>query len=233
MPDKETEELIQKLDILTKLSQEINSTLDLQKVMALVYKNISSLMEISFFIISSYNERDSTVSIEYCVKLGKEVKEEFSTSIKNSTSLTAHTIRTKTEIVILEMEKDYVNYLPGKPQLHGKEDLWCESVVMIPLFVKNKLIGLFSVQSELKNAYSESHIELLRFLSPFMATALNNAQTYQELNNANLEIMKQKKIIEEKNNDIISSIRYAKRIQSSLMPTEKYIEKIINKNKKV
>ena len=38
----------------------------------------------------------------------------------------------------------------------------------------------------------------------------------------------QKIIIEEKQKDIIDSIRYAKRIQTSLLPTEKYIDKILN-----
>ena len=39
----------------------------------------------------------------------------------------------------------------------------------------------------------------------------------------------EKNIVEEKQNEILSSIRYAKRIQQSLMPTEKYIDRVINK----
>ena len=46
------------------------------------------------------------------------------------------------------------------------------------------------------------------------------------------EIGKQKKLIEEKNNDILSSIRYAKRIQTSLLPTEQYIERILSEQNK-
>jgi tetratricopeptide (TPR) repeat protein len=42
---------------------------------------------------------------------------------------------------------------------------------------------------------------------------------------------KQKILIEEKQKDILDSIRYAKRIQTSLMPTEKYIEKVLNETK--
>jgi tetratricopeptide (TPR) repeat protein len=41
----------------------------------------------------------------------------------------------------------------------------------------------------------------------------------------NEEINKQKKIIEEKQKEIIDSIHYARRIQQSLMPTSKYIDK--------
>jgi len=45
------------------------------------------------------------------------------------------------------------------------------------------------------------------------------------------EVETQKDIIEEKQKEILASIRYAKRIQQSLMPTEKYIERVITKNK--
>jgi len=44
-------------------------------------------------------------------------------------------------------------------------------------------------------------------------------------------INQQKKIIEEKNKDIIDSIRYARRIQNALLPSDKYIDKEMKKNK--
>jgi hypothetical protein len=46
------------------------------------------------------------------------------------------------------------------------------------------------------------------------------------------DIQEQKQIIEHKNRDILDSIRYASRIQKSLLPTEKYIRKILNGEKK-
>ena len=46
---------------------------------------------------------------------------------------------------------------------------------------------------------------------------------------ANGEIIKQKNIIEEKQKDILDSIYYAKRIQQSLLPTDKYIDKNIKR----
>lgn len=41
----------------------------------------------------------------------------------------------------------------------------------------------------------------------------------------------QKKVVEEKQKEILDSIHYAKRIQTALLTNEKYIERIINKNK--
>lgn len=53
-----------------------------------------------------------------------------------------------------------------------------------------------------------------------------NLQTNKKKNRI---ISEQKKLVEDKQKDIIDSIKYAKRIQSSLLPTDKFVEKEINR----
>jgi tetratricopeptide (TPR) repeat protein len=60
---------------------------------------------------------------------------------------------------------------------------------------------------------------LVLFFAVFVARSLSTTR-------------KQKHIIEEKQKDILDSIRYAKRIQTSLMPSDKYISKTINRIRK-
>ena len=47
----------------------------------------------------------------------------------------------------------------------------------------------------------------------------------------NMKIEKQHALLEEKNEEIIASIRYAKRIQDSLLTSQKYIERNLNRLK--
>lgn len=54
----------------------------------------------------------------------------------------------------------------------------------------------------------------------------------QKVKERTVEVEKAKSEIEEKNNDIIGSIRYAKRIQQALLPSQKFIEKTISSLKK-
>lgn len=56
-------------------------------------------------------------------------------------------------------------------------------------------------------------------------------RSYQQKKKANQFISEQKRLVEEKQKEILDSIRYAKRIQQSLLPTQKYIDKTINKLK--
>lgn len=69
------------------------------------------------------------------------------------------------------------------------------------------------------------HLNLI-FLIFMVYTIIEGQFFWNRFTKKQLEtIEKLKQNLEEKNNDIISSMRYARRIQNSLMPTEKYIEK--------
>ncbi|MBI4931799.1 MAG: tetratricopeptide repeat protein [Bacteroidetes bacterium] len=57
----------------------------------------------------------------------------------------------------------------------------------------------------------------------FIFRALRITQKQKQL------IELQKKVVEEKQNEILASIRYAKRIQDALLPTEKYIDKTLKR----
>jgi hypothetical protein len=55
---------------------------------------------------------------------------------------------------------------------------------------------------------------------------------YRQKQKANVIIGRQKQLVEEKQKEILDSIHYAKRIQRSLLPTEKYIHKSLDRTGK-
>ena len=57
-------------------------------------------------------------------------------------------------------------------------------------------------------------------------------RSYRQKKKANEIIAQQKILVEEKQKEVLASIEYAKRIQQSLLPTEKYIEKNLERLKK-
>jgi hypothetical protein len=57
-------------------------------------------------------------------------------------------------------------------------------------------------------------------------------RSYRQKQKLNSALVEKNLEIEEKNKDIMDSIRYARRIQTSLLPTHKYIEKKISSLKK-
>jgi tetratricopeptide (TPR) repeat protein len=100
---------------------------------------------------------------------------------------------------------------------------------------KQKEITLLEEKAKVAELQSAQQQNFLRFtiggifLLIILALVLYNR--FRVKKKASEEITAAYKIIEEKNKDIVDSVRYAARIQNSLLPTEKYIERNLKKLK--
>lgn len=94
---------------------------------------------------------------------------------------------------------------------------------------KEKAIELLNVEKE-----NDSKVKKILLSAVIIALVLIAFIVFVliKINKARKEISFQKKIVEEKQKEVMDSINYATRIQKALMPTEKYIEKVLSKNKK-
>jgi serine phosphatase RsbU (regulator of sigma subunit) len=134
--------------------------------------------------------------------------------------------------------------LPGLPNV--------QSQVAIPLLSEDKLIGVLAVESNQTNVFDQRDEMIITILANQAATAIKKAQMFrqekqqveqlrlahQELEQLNeslehkvkqrtSEVVAQKEIIEENNMNILSSIRYAQRIQNALLPLKNYVDEHI------
>ena len=62
------------------------------------------------------------------------------------------------------------------------------SLIYLPLKVKEMVIGLISVQSYKKNAYSQHHLDILKTLASYTSAALYNARSFETLQNTLSEL---------------------------------------------
>ena len=58
------------------------------------------------------------------------------------------------------------------------------SLLYMPMMVKERVIGLITVQSYEKNAYTQYHLDILKTLASYTSAALYNAQSYESLQHA-------------------------------------------------
>jgi hypothetical protein len=75
-------------------------------------------------------------------------------------------------------------------------------------------------------------IGTLAWNQKFKTEVVQRKEAEDKLKETLSEVENQKQKVEEKQKEIIDSIKYAKRIQQSLLPTEKYIEKNLKRLKK-
>ena len=93
-----------------------------------------------------------------------------------------------------------------------------ESVIFIPLIVEKRIIGTISVQSYKKNAYTTNHLQMLKTIASYTAVALDNATAYENLDRLREDL-------EETNKDIEDSMRYASKIQQTMLPPGQAVKK--------
>ncbi|MBK7669575.1 MAG: tetratricopeptide repeat protein [Sphingobacteriaceae bacterium] len=110
-----------------------------------------------------------------------------------------------------EEEKEKEKLVQQKKEAEAASELKQQKFIRNSLFIGFLLLGLVALII-LRNYFAKKKLSA-------------------ELANKNHEISHQKHLIEEKQKEVLDSIRYAKRIQTSLLPTEKYIERIFKDKK--
>ena len=87
---------------------------------------------------------------------------------------------------INDVDNEYSKYITSRSK--PKAGLYVSSLIYLPLIVGERVIGAISAQSFKKNAYTESHLDILSNLANYTAIALDNAFAYENVNRANTEL---------------------------------------------
>ncbi len=107
-----------------------------------------------------------------------------------------------------------------------------KSILCMPLLYKGKISGILYLENNLTtDAFTPDRLEVLEILASQITISVENALLYENLeakvNERTAEVISQKEIIEKKNEDITSSINYAKRIQDASLPRMEKIKKML------
>jgi GAF domain-containing protein len=211
------------VQLLSKIGQEITNKLELLPIVRLVYGHVRELMPAAVFAVGVFHEAERKLQF-YGIEEGKEEVLRGEDSVgEHPATLSDWSFLHGKEIVMQHVDSEFGHYLGRKPAL--LEQLGSESVIYLPLVVKNRRLGVMTLHARERNAYSTFQLNMLRNLASYTAIALDNAQVYdqlaqqrqlltvqaQQLQAANGEIS-------DKNKAIMASINYAQRMQQTILP---------------
>jgi transcriptional regulator with GAF, ATPase, and Fis domain len=207
------------IKITAEITKDIASSLSVENIVSTVYEKVNNLMSAESFGIGIYNPLTESLQFPGFIEQSQKM-DFFEFFLKDKERYAVWCFDNEKEIVINDVEVEYSKYLKVRlAPLAGHSPL---SLIYLPLFTKEKKIGVLTVQSFSKHAYSEFHVNILKNLALSIAIALDNAGLYENLEEKvkerTTEVIKQKAIIEEKNKDITDSIKYAKKIQQAIAP---------------
>ena len=229
----EIEKIYNNIQVLNEIGKEITSTLNLEQVLDTVYAKVNSLMDATEFGFGIYNVEKNAIDFSNYYYESKRMAADLDTWVfmEDNNRLSVWCVKNQKPVFINHMQNEYKNYIQDLNSYQGEGKLLLESVICLPLTIKEKLVGVISVQSPRKNAYTKKHLEILQTLASSIAIALDNARLYNkmedEINERTKEIEKQKEALEDKNLKITDSINYALRIQQAILPSQQMLSSIL------
>ncbi len=170
----------QKNDVeqLSQIGRDITSSLSIENIIHTIYKNVNTLMDASVFTIGLYNQKEGILEFPSAIEKN-QILSPFSVPVSDEKHLAAWCFNHREEVIINDCGLYYGKFKGQLTTSASKESP--KSVLYLPLWFKDKTIGVISAQSFQKEAYSDYHVNMLRNLAAYSAIALENADAYRRL----------------------------------------------------
>jgi len=170
----------QKEDVeqLSRIGRDITSSLSIENIIHTIYENVNTLMDASVFTIGLHNPGKGVLEFPATIEDNRTLPP-FPVSLSDETHLAVRCFNHHREVVINDCSAECAEYGGGlTSSLTGEPPL---SLLYLPLWKKDKVIGVISAQSRARNVYDDYHVNMLRNLAAYSAIALDNAEAYRRL----------------------------------------------------
>ncbi len=170
---EQIDKLTEHLKVLNKIGASILTELTVEQIVETVYHHVNQLMDAHSFAIGIYNV--STGYFEYVGARENGLKvPRFTIYAHNTERFSGWVFANKQEILINDFENEYHIYLPER--INALQGIEPASLMYVPLMVNKDIIGMLSVRTPVKNAYTAQSLETLKTLAVFISKAIENSR---------------------------------------------------------
>jgi len=182
------------LAVLNEISTEIISILDLDPLLAKVGNLLRRLIDYQMFSIMLLDEKGETLITRYAWRFGYAQAPMRRISV--TTGLVGAAVREWRPINVPDVRKDQ-RYLPMNAETRSE--------LIVPLFYKERVIGVLDLEHTRTAFFNEDHVRTLTTMAAQIAIAIENARLYQR-------VRRQEQQLER-------DIAMAREVQLRLLPT--------------
>jgi PAS domain S-box-containing protein len=188
--------------IMAEIGQIISSTLNIEEIYERFAEGVNKLIPFDRIAINIINPKDQTLTIAYVTGIEIEGRKTGDT-IPLAGTMTEEVIRKRSTLLIQTSDSEgLVGRFPGLlPTIRAK----FKSLLSVPLFSKDQVIGVFHIRSAKLNAYSEKDLRLAERVGNQIAGAIANAQLYAERKRVE-EVLKEYQKAVESSQDMIAVV---------------------------
>ncbi len=161
-------ELTELLTLMVEVNERINSTLDLDELMARIAEIVKRAIDYEVFAILLLNEKTQELSVRFSIGHPDELIRTL--RIKVGQGIVGRAAETRRSVLVNDVLKD-----PGYIRTLSP----IRSELAVPLIAKKRLIGVLDLEAPWPDFFNDSHVNLLELLASRMAMALENARLYR------------------------------------------------------
>ena len=161
-------ELTELLTLMVELNERVNSTLDLDELMARIAEVVKRAIDYEVFAILLLNEKTQELSVRFSVGHPDELVRTL--RIKVGEGIVGRAAQTRRSVLVNDVLKD-ASYIRTLSPIRSE--------LAVPLITKNRLIGVLDLEAPWPDFFNDSHVNLLELLASRMAMALENARHYR------------------------------------------------------
>ncbi|SHH72637.1 tetratricopeptide repeat-containing diguanylate cyclase [Clostridium grantii] len=173
-----------RLDTIFKIGRELTTMGLMDDILLEVSQKLQTLMHVDFIGIGEII--DDFIVYNHCYQDNQKVPSS-KTSLKNKTSFSVWSVANKKEIMLNDISNEYFLYVDEINEINFFiNSTPTQSLFFAPLIVKDEIIGVFTIQSYKKNAYSSEEFEIFKIISSYIAIAQVNTKQAEKLKNLSL-----------------------------------------------
>lgn len=157
------------LRTMQKTAHGFSSILDVDELLRSVAAGVRTLMDYDAFSIRLIDEQQGVLRSRFAVRYddGKDLEE-----IPLGQGITGAAASSRTPVRVDDTLAD-PRYIALHPHIRSE--------VVVPLLLRDRLIGIMDLESHRLANYTSDHVRVLSLLAPQVASAVENARLYEEL----------------------------------------------------
>jgi len=180
------------IELLSEIGKELTASLDLNTILFKLYERVNQIVDASIFGVGLYRPEKHLIEYSLAIENGKRYAP-YTRSTDDKNQLAVWCIDHRQPILLNDVATEASKYVPAYTHTGGLlEDGSIAqppaSMIYLPLIAQERVLGVLSIQSFKKNAYTERHLSLLENLAAYTTIALDNANAYLVINEQEHEV---------------------------------------------
>jgi signal transduction histidine kinase/CheY-like chemotaxis protein len=185
-------ERIRSVELLSDVGKEITASLDFDTIFVKLHERVNQLVDATVFGVGLYHPERQEIEYRLAVERGVRYPP-YARATTDKDQFPVWCIEHRQPVYVNDVAQEYGRYIGRYDEApraleDGSLSKAPQSLIYLPLLKQDRVLGIITVQSYEKHAYTEYHLTLLQNLAAYTSIALDNAAAYRQLNEQEHEI---------------------------------------------